>query len=343
LKLKDLKHGEKFSLPVVLVVWDVNIRQGRWYTIKELISSLNQNNPNWRKNKRDVQVYIPWENGTDNDGLRQLKAKIGKHVYPLISFGKDLSLTMKLAFPKTPDGLMLQKAFDLHIKEGEPVTLEGGVIQELKFSDWWETWFGGFDVKEAEIQIGQNALQHPIPITFKIIPKNGEAVSLPKLEFRLIRSGTELIRFSNEHTECPLMLNFSLRKEANLLRGNITYRFRHVGGDPDEIMDFLDFTKAIASGGKLKIEFHDSNQSYSTEFQSVLNTGPNLAFYELVQKLCVVEDRTGHFFRIPNEGISQKDANAIFELFDIVEQGVVRYIDSTMSLEIKGGGFTDAA
>jgi hypothetical protein len=186
-------------------------------------------------------------------------------------------------------------------------------------------------------------LQHPIPITFKIIPKNGEAVSLPKLEFRLIRSGTELIRFSNEHTECPLMLNFSLRKEANLLRGNITYRFRHVGGDPDEIMDFLDFTKAIASGGKLKIEFHDSNQSYSTEFQSVLNTGPNLAFYELVQKLCVVEDRTGHFFRIPNEGISQKDANAIFELFDIVEQGVVRYIDSTMSLEIKGGGFTDAA
>jgi hypothetical protein len=150
LKLKDLKHGEKFSLPVVLVVWDVNIRQGRWYTIKELISSLNQNNPNWRKNKRDVQVYIPWENGTDNDGLRQLKAKIGKHVYPLISFGKDLSLTMKLAFPKTPDGLMLQKAFDLHIKEGEPVTLEGGVIQELKFSDWWETWFGGFDVKRQK-------------------------------------------------------------------------------------------------------------------------------------------------------------------------------------------------
>jgi hypothetical protein len=34
---------------------------------------------------------------------------------------------MKLTFPQTPDGMKLQKAFDLHIKEGEPVTIKGDV------------------------------------------------------------------------------------------------------------------------------------------------------------------------------------------------------------------------
>lgn len=97
-----------------------------------MISYLDQNNPKWRKNKSDVQVYVPWKNNTSDEGLLRLKVEIGKQVYPLISFGKDLSINMKLAFPKTPDGMNLQKAFDLHIKEGEPVTIKGDVIQRIK-------------------------------------------------------------------------------------------------------------------------------------------------------------------------------------------------------------------
>ena len=335
LKVKDLKHWDKFSLPVVIVVWDVNLREGRWGLAKDLISYLDQNNPKWRKNKKDVQVYIPWENGTNNEGLKRLKAEIGKQVYPLISFGKDLSLTMKLAFPKTPDGMKLQKAFDLHIKEGEPVTLNGDVIQELKFSDWWETWFGGFDLKQAEIYISESSQQRTVPISFKIIPNKGKTISLPNMEFRLVRAGTELMKFSNEHTSCPLLINFSLRKEGDLIRGNQTFTFRHVGGDPHEIVNFADFMKAIESGGKLRLEFHDVKQSYTSDFPPGTVSGLDLAFYDLVQKLCLVQDKIGNFFKIPDEGISKKDANSILELFEIVEQGVVQYQNASMHLELK--------
>jgi len=338
LKVKDLKHWDDFSLPVVIIVWDINLREGRWCIVKDLISHLNQNNPKWRKNKSDVQVYIPWKNDTNNESLRRLKAEIGKQVYPLISFGKDLSITMKLTFPQTPDGMKLQKAFDLHIKEGEPVTLKGDVIQELKFSDWWETWFGGFDLKQAEIYIGESAQDRQVPISLKIIPTKGKTVSLSNLEFKPIRVGTELIKFSNEHTLCPLLFTFSMRKADNGFQGNLTYTIRHVGGEPHEIMEFLNFGKAMSLGGKLRVEFHDTNQSTSTSFPPADRDPIDSAFYELVQKLCVVQDKTGHFFKIPNEGISRKDAESIDEFFEVVGHGVVYYTDMVMTLGLKGEG-----
>src|SRR5512145_530876 len=30
LKVNDLKHWENFSLPVVIVIWDINLREGKW-------------------------------------------------------------------------------------------------------------------------------------------------------------------------------------------------------------------------------------------------------------------------------------------------------------------------
>jgi len=337
LKVKDLIHWESFSLPVVIVIWDINLRIGKWGLVKDLITHLDRSNLKWR-NKGDVQVYIPWENETTDGGLKRLKAEIGRQVYPLISFGKDFSMSMKLAFPNTPEGIKLQKSFDLHLKEGEPITLKGDVIQEIKFSDWWEVWFGGFDLKEAEIHIGAISSKRDVPISFRIIPKNGKIVSLLNLDFRPVRVGMEFIKFSNEHTSCPLLLTLSFRKEEKLLQGNLSYRFRHVGGNPREILDFLDFTKVIASGGKLQVEFQDVNQTSSMIIPSVPNTGPDPRFYDLVQKLCIIQDKMGLFIKIPDKGISQKDANSIHELSEIVKHGVVHYTDSTMSLELKGEG-----
>lgn len=41
-KIKDLKHWDGFSLPVVLVVWDIDLREGRWLLVKDAIAYLDQ-------------------------------------------------------------------------------------------------------------------------------------------------------------------------------------------------------------------------------------------------------------------------------------------------------------
>ena len=80
LKVSDLKHWEAFSFPVVVIIWDIKQKEGRWGLVKDLISQLDQNRPRWRTQSK-VNVQIPWANTTEDAGLNQLKASIGRHVY----------------------------------------------------------------------------------------------------------------------------------------------------------------------------------------------------------------------------------------------------------------------
>ena len=46
INVSDLKHWETFSLPVVLIIWDINSREGRWILIKDIINTNNESKPN---------------------------------------------------------------------------------------------------------------------------------------------------------------------------------------------------------------------------------------------------------------------------------------------------------
>jgi hypothetical protein len=94
----------------------------------------------------------------------------------------------------------------------------------------------------------------------------------------------------------------------------------------------------MAQGGNLQAKFHDINESTSASFPSATHDPIDSRFYDLVKKLCVVEEKTGLFFKIPEEGISRKDARAILKLFDIVEKGVLDYSDMVLTIELTADG-----
>ena len=65
--------------------------------------------------------------------------------------------------------------------------------------------------------------------------------------------------------------------------------------------------KALGNGGKLQLEFQDDKQSYTAEFPPSSVTGLNLDFYDLVQKLCLVQDKTSHILsRFPKKEFHKK-------------------------------------
>ncbi len=101
-KVKDLLHWEAFALPVVLMVWDVGLRTGRWILVHEAIADLDKRHPTWRtKNKVTVTVRIPWENDPGDQGLFRLQREIGQRLYPILSRDRPLTLDFTFAFSET--------------------------------------------------------------------------------------------------------------------------------------------------------------------------------------------------------------------------------------------------
>ena len=122
-KVKDLKHWEGFNQPVVLVVWDIKLREGRWALLKNVIQQLDQKRPNWRNNKSKARIYIPGINTTDEKGLTQLRHSIGMEMYSLISKDKSLDMIMKFSSSETQQGEEVVKVLESLFNEGEKITL----------------------------------------------------------------------------------------------------------------------------------------------------------------------------------------------------------------------------
>jgi len=259
LKPKDLKHWETFVLPVVVIVWDTKRREGCWALISKLISQLNKDRPNWRNNTTGVSVSIPWENTLDDVGLVSLKQAVGQHFYPLIAGDKELELNVKLSFPNTPEGQEFRGAFERHLKEGEPVDLKGKIIQELRFSPWWEQWFGGYDPETVELHIGPTSSSDTLLAGIDVISNAGENASISNIEFRYTQVGTELVKLTNDHQAVPLHFNVTLPKPEISRYGYISLTTKSFGRNVFETRDTMRFLQALTNGGKICLTFTSLN------------------------------------------------------------------------------------
>jgi len=106
--VKDLVHWEAFSLPVVLIVWHVTLREGRWALMNDIIADLDQRLTDWR-DKQVVRVRLPWRNRTDDAGLVQLRQQVGQCLFPLTA--RHSSGSQMLFYPRRdcctkPNGLV---------------------------------------------------------------------------------------------------------------------------------------------------------------------------------------------------------------------------------------------
>lgn len=335
-KVSDLTHWEGFSLPVVLVVWDIYAREGRWVIVEDAIAALDRGRVRWRT-QSTVRVQIPWAHTTDDNGLKRLKQAVGQRVYPLIAAGKDLQMRMTLTFPATQEGQEAQQAFERHIKEGEPVTLRGRTIESLEFSDWWERWFGGYDPDNVELDLGSPGSTQARPVSVTVVSNGGESAHIYGIELRVVQAGTEFARLSNEHQMSPLVMRLSVRKLDSGFQGSVGFSLNSMGGNVRETHTVLGFLNTVAGGGKLRIDFLGAdNQSLSMVVEPQLNAAPDARFLNLVTKLSSIQEKTSVFFRVPEEGIDPKDALVIDELTEILDRGKTTVGGKTVIIEVKG-------
>lgn len=336
IKIKDLKHWEDFLEPVVLFIWDVNLREGRWEIIQNIIPQLDSQYPQWRSKKdtSTISVKIPWKNNTDDPGFNLLKRTIGRFCYPLISKGKQLQAQMTIAFPQNPQGRNLSKGLDDFIREGTPISLQGEYIKDFSFPDWWARWFGDVDLDSLVIEL--ESVPKIYEVAIQVISQDKNHSQIINTELKLFRAGTDLLRFSNAHKISPLKCELDIRFSPTGISGNVSFSITIGGVVVLDAMHAISFLKTIQEGGKICFDFAENNEQFSFGI-STKPSGEIIGKYvSWIDKLSVVQNKTGVFFRIPEKGLSSNDGQTIDELYNIVTTGNVKLSNTIVTLQLKG-------
>ena len=323
-KVKDLKHWETFEQPVVLVVWDVELRAGRWALVDTVIAELDRRRPQWRGNKTTASVRIPWNNTTDDAGLMQLRKSIGRHLYPLIARDKPAEeIKIELSFPGTQEGQDAWRAFDRWIKEGEPVTIEGKFIKKFIPPQWETQWFGEPNLDEGELTIGPWTSQ-AIPTGVDFISADGKLILFEPIELKAVGIGTEKIQFSNEHQTSPLHFHFVIPRSDKYKESTMSFKVNNWGRHAYIARDILGFLRAVVAGGKLRLTSlinDDARLEFKMPPQSS-KLSVSIEEWEFIDKLCKIQDKTDQFIQVPIEPTSE-DIWASNKFIAIIEHGHV--------------------
>ncbi len=323
--VKDVKHWETFDLPLVLlIVWDVTLREGRWTFIDDVISDLDRRRPNWRGNKKNVNVHIPWNNTTDDTGLAKLKLSVGYRLFPVIVRDRSFELKVSLDFAESTDTDANLAAFNRLIKEGDEATFVGQTIRSLQFSDWFSKWFGKYDPDTVTLSIGSQPSPHSLSVAIHIINNDGQMASVSDISLKLVKQGTDLMYLTNEHQVHPIGLSLTIYKPEISNKRSLSCKMRSLGHDAHQALQILEFFRTLSAGGKCIITAleHDVNLSEFAltpgQFKS-----PSPESVRLVRRLCEIQSRVGIIIKVPNEGISEEEAQTIYKLEHVLKHGQV--------------------
>ena len=205
-EVKDLIHWSDASLPVILMVWDVEKRQGWWISLTDAQKSLDENVPDWIDKSTTVQVKIPLENKTDSEGLKRLRTIVADYSYPTVAKGKSLDLSVDLHIPMMTDaGKQFFEEFKAFSEHGGELTVPPEYIADLQTSDWHQKLYGGVIFsKEHPFYVKSRASNKIMQARIDVVTSTGETASIPYVEFKDVKSGTKSIQLSNEHQPIPL-------------------------------------------------------------------------------------------------------------------------------------------
>lgn len=248
-EVKDLKHWETFVQPIVLLIWDVKLREGRW-TIWNgdhgAIEYTNKKRPDWRNQKKTL-VYIPIENRTNDDGLQKLRYDIGKYMFSIASKNKQLDMQLVINPLNINDAKRASESFEKFYNNGDAITFTKNDIQSVDIPDWAKPWL---DTNFIEITIGIMESSKPLLVDVNIISTNGETATMRGIELKIIKSGMQTTLLSNKHQISPLIFEFDISTSTNCKAG---ISINNLSGSVNMVSDTIKFLQALSVGGVLQL------------------------------------------------------------------------------------------
>lgn len=317
-EVKDILHWHEFAQPVVLIVWNITTRIGLWVVVKEAVEKLDGKRKDWRGNKK-VSIQIPVSNGTDDEGLRKLQKKIGHYMFPIIAGDRSLEMTVFLDFTNNTHGQETLQNYERLVKFGEKAVLKGARMVEM--SDWAKPWLGFYDNPQVTLILEPIIEAELLSVDFAIIRDYYEPIILPGIELRTTRLGTEVHQLSNDTQDCPLKFTMTFYPAEKRFQFNVVPN--RTLGNAYEAKKALDFLAALYDGGTLRIIVkHPHIAEVDLPFPSKGEQILDLEGVSIINKLCVIQDKTNVFVQVPVEW-SEKEASLITKFAQVTESGVL--------------------
>jgi hypothetical protein len=332
IEVKDLEHWIVSAIPVIFILWDITNRTGRWVSISDAVVELAERNSNWASQKT-ASIRIPFTNHVDTEGLDRLRKYLADYYFPVISKGKRRDLDIELHIPNTPDGREFSEALDRFFKAGEAVEIDRKFIYELKHSEWYERLYGKTsDFESSPSFILSSREGDIIPTRLDLFPDNGPSASIPYLELRVIRQGLEEALVSNRGQPIPLQFEMYFIHQEYQIGHRLV--LAQPGANIFDTREALTTLSAWARGGWFQLTNLINQQTNDFIFSPGFLPPTHCEFLELVDKLCIIQQRTGHHMALKALKLTGEDVQTIKELTSILQTGKVTLNASQVELEL---------
>lgn len=341
-KVKDLKHWQGFSVPVVLVVWDINQREGRWLLIKDAIAYLDQRRPEWRHGNGKVTVHFPWQNTTNDQGLLQLRRALGQCLMPLLTKGKPLEFTLTLKGDAPADPAQSTQIVRDWLFAGGELSSEQFKEAKVRFGPpEFGRWFGELELETFRLTATAPVSKHQVQIA--VLDGRGQSLSRRQVELERrqgMRDGQPYVEFTTIGSSAPVV--FSLIAPVTSLDPlrmapcQFSWHIQHWGQDAVEALEIAHFWRALDTGKSLRLDFNGEGGQLVFTIPAHAMSDDSERTERSMQQLCLLQHRLGQRLQIPDGGPSGKDLEDIARLAAIVSRGQYESVIPKAVLKIEG-------
>jgi len=329
-EVKDLEHWENTNPAVILVIWDIQSKQGWWVSMNEVIESLNRQKKNWR-NQANANIHIPQRNELNEKNLPRIRRFLADLFLQTISKTKEITIHTRFEFPNTTEGQEIFGNLRRHITKGDMIIIDGEYIKELRLSDWIERLYGKIDPSCVRLTIGSVAsTARPAKITY--ISSLGEE-SIPYVELQIVKKGTEETTISNENQKNAFIkLKIVINTAQHQFELTMSSFFPNLTWDNALIM--LRIQHIFSTSGKIKITFYDNNEVIDFSVEKAVFPPMKERIIGFVELICKVQKAFEIQFAFSeNIKFTHLDFMAAEKLLDISNCG--RYEHANMTSSIK--------
>lgn len=326
-KIKDLKHWEHFFDPVILLVWDVNLRKGWWISARDAVIALDEENPNWRQNKKDAIVHVPIQNDTSVPGLDRLRLVIAQHYQPLFVRDGPMQINITSTFPPTPEGHEAARNLRRAFEEGERLELRGEYVTELDLPEWWSALYNPRNLPLTKLTLEPLQSNKEIRANLDILGKNGNAIHIPNMPLVVTRAGTKRMLLESNDRFKLLHFVLELRDAEDHVDAQSRIHMRFFGHGVSETMSLVELATIMMSGARVLLHFPDLDMK---PLQTQMDPHPRMideTFAQYVMSLYEIQNRTGVPITIPTTGPYLEDMALAERVLQIVRQGEVTLTD----------------